>query len=225
MLDHVTALGESDCEAVTTAALAQPVNALSSFAFSLVGVLIVGWARSVRGIESEVRFVFGGILVLTGIGSYLFHGPQPLVSQFMHDITFLGTLVLIVIANMAAGLSWSRQALWGLFTATVVVVSGVLLVYSGATNVLMVTGVVGVVLSHLVLRRAGGVSLRLLLSAMLAMALAVMFFVLGRAGGPICDPDATFQGHALWHVLSAVAIGAYFAATSPPRLASLGSPL
>ncbi len=223
MLHQVTTLGESDCETIANAALAQPMNALSSFAFSVVGIGIIVWARSVRGIERELRIMFGSILFLTGIGSYLFHGPQPSVSQFLHDITFLAALLLIVVAHLAAGLSWSRQTLWGVFGAAILVVSGTLLVYPHSTNALMVAGIAGVVLSHLGLRRVGRASRRLLLSALLAMALAATFFVLGRAGGPICDPDSAFQGHAMWHILSAIGIAAYFAATSPPRVASLGS--
>lgn len=223
MLHHVTALGESDCETITNTVLAQPVNAYSSLAFSVVGIGIIVWAQSVRGIERELRIVFGTILILTGIGSYLFHGPQPPVSQFLHDITFLAALLLILVAHLATGLSWSRQALWGAFAAAILVVSVTLFVYPQATNTFMVVGVAGVVLAHLVMRRAGPASRRLLLSAILAMALSVTFFVLGRAGGPICDPDSAFQGHAMWHILSAVGIGTYFVATSPPRLGSLGS--
>lgn len=223
MLHQVTTLGESDCETIANTVLAQPVNAFSSFAFSIVGIGIIAWAQSVRGVERELRIVFGTILILTGIGSYLFHGPQPPVSQFLHDITFLAALFLIVVAHIATGLSWSRPALWGVFAAAMLVVSVILVVYPQATNTLMVAAVAGVVLAHLVMRRVGPASLQLLLSAILAMALGVTFFVLGRAGGPICDPGSVFQGHAMWHILSAVGIGAYFVATSPPRLGSLGS--
>ncbi len=35
------------------------------------------------------------------------------------------------------------------------------------------------------------------------------FNLLGRTGGPLCDPDSLLQGHALWHVLTAVALGAW----------------
>jgi hypothetical protein len=225
MLHQVTALGESDCETIADAALAQPMNALSSLAFSVIGIGMIVWAQSVRGIERELRIMFGSILFLTGIGSYLFHGPQPSASQFLHDITFLAALLLIVVAHLAAGLSWSRQTLWGVLSAAILVVSCTLLAYPHATNAFMVAGVAGIVLSHIALRRVGRASRRLLLSAMLALALAVTFFVLGRAGGPICDPDSTFQGHAMWHILSAIGIATYFAATSPPRVTSLGSAL
>ncbi|MGI9585052.1 MAG: hypothetical protein ACR2N7_05625 [Acidimicrobiia bacterium] len=225
MLGYINALGESDCEEITSEALAQPVNSISSFAFSIVGLVVIYWARSVAGIERELRLAFGAILVLTGFGSYLFHGPQPPVSQFAHDITFLAAIALIVIANLAAGLSWSRQRLWVLFSIVLLVESGVLILAPGATNTLMVMGVVLWVASHFVLARLGGISVKLLASSLLAMALAVAFFALGREGGPICDPDSLFQGHAVWHVLSAVGIGTYFAATSPPRIASLGTAL
>jgi hypothetical protein len=42
--------------------------------------------------------------------------------------------------------------------------------------------------------------------AALWMALALAAFVSGRTGGWLCDPGAPWQPHALWHVLSAVAL-------------------
>jgi hypothetical protein len=39
------------------------------------------------------------------------------------------------------------------------------------------------------------------------MAPALVAYVAGRAGSPFCHPSAVWQFHALWHVLSAVALG------------------
>lgn len=39
------------------------------------------------------------------------------------------------------------------------------------------------------------------------MAPALVVYVAGRAGSPLCHPSAVLQFHAIWHVLSAVALG------------------
>ena len=33
--------------------------------------------------------------------------------------------------------------------------------------------------------------------------------VLGRTDGPLCDPDSLYQGHAVWHALTAAAFAVY----------------
>jgi hypothetical protein len=52
--------------------------------------------------------------------------------------------------------------------------------------------------------------------ALVALAAAVALNLLGRTGAPLCRPDSLAQGHAAWHVLTAVAAAAWFATW--PRL-------
>ena len=47
-------------------------------------------------------------------------------------------------------------------------------------------------------------------------AVAAVTFVLGRSAGPACDPDAIFQFHGLWHVLSAGVLAMWWYAAFPP---------
>jgi hypothetical protein len=42
-----------------------------------------------------------------------------------------------------------------------------------------------------------------------ALALAGAAQLLGRTDAPLCAPDSLSQGHAFWHVLTAVALGAW----------------
>ena len=63
-----------DCEAIRGGWLAQPVNAWSSLAFSVVGLAIAMSAGAAMGRERIDRLVFGVLLVATGMGSVLFHG-------------------------------------------------------------------------------------------------------------------------------------------------------
>jgi len=44
------------------------------------------------------------------------------------------------------------------------------------------------------------------LSAVLTFAAAVLVNVLTRTDAPLCDPDSVVQGHAVWHVLTALAL-------------------
>lgn len=52
-------------------------------------------------------------------------------------------------------------------------------------------------------------------AAMAAIAAGVVVNLLTRTGAPLCRPDSLLQGHALWHVLTAVGIGAWLARWAP----------
>jgi hypothetical protein len=81
-------LGASDCERVATGLLAQPVNSITSLGFVLAGGLIV--ARALRAPQRRVEpLVFGASVVATGLGSVLYHGPQPSHANTVHDLSII----------------------------------------------------------------------------------------------------------------------------------------
>jgi Ca2+/Na+ antiporter len=99
-----------------------------------------------------------------------------------------------------------------------------LVVSSSLTNILMVIVVVALVSSDIALHRRGRVRTTWYIASLALTASAIALFVLGRTGAPLCDPESLFQGHALWHVLAALALGAYFVATSDSRMNEEGQP-
>lgn len=106
-------IGQSDCERVVDAALAQPVLTLTSLAYVAAGLFAVIWAARVRAPLSGAA---GVALVAVGAGSFAFHGPQPSWAGPAHDwpIVALGA---ICVAGLAR--SWSRRdwAGWPIATA------------------------------------------------------------------------------------------------------------
>jgi hypothetical protein len=211
-------IGESDCETISSGFLAQPVNALSSLSFSVIGLTAIWWATRVEGNERVVRIVFGILMVFTGAGSVMFHGPQSQGSQFGHDATFLVTVWFVAIINMAETLRWKRSVEWGVFTAGSFVLSVALVVLPGLTNLLMIATVVVLVVSDVTIHRRGTLATPWYVASIVGIVAAVVMFVLGRTGAPLCNPDSLFQGHGIWHLLGAVALGAYFVATSDSRV-------
>jgi hypothetical protein len=211
-------IGESDCETIGSGVFAQPINALSSLSFSIIGLAAIWWATRVEGNERLVRIVFGVLMLLTGAGSVMFHGPQGPGSQFGHDIAFLITVWFVAVINGAEAYRWKRSVEWGTFVAGTIVLSVVLVLFPGLTNVLMVATVISLVVSDIVLHRRGRIRTRWYVVSLVTIAVAVAMFLLGRTGAPLCDPDSLFQGHGLWHLLAAISLGAYFVATSDTRI-------
>jgi hypothetical protein len=214
----IEALGESDCEVIGDGALAQPVNALSSLAFSIVGVALIGWARRATGHERAVRWVLVGALVATGIGSFLYHGPQTTISNFAHDITFLVAIIVVGFANLGAGLGLTPRTVWGSVGGAAIISGVALAVFPGSTNGLAALGIAILVAGDIVLRRVGSPGRPWYALSLVSFGLAVALLVAGRTGGPLCDPSAFLQPHAAWHALAAVGLGLYAVGTGDVRI-------
>lgn len=172
-----------DCEEVAHFFLGQPVNSLTALAFVVGGVVIV-W-------RSDHNWV-GIAAIATGVGSFLFHGPMPPFSEWVHDVT-LAWLLLVVASH---GRSWEKWAhLPGLLiVAAVIAVPG--------------TGdPVGVALAALafVLLLMNDRSTATIGPLLLLVVVAVIGR-LGATGGPLCDPASPWQPHGLWHLGAAVAV-------------------
>lgn len=124
-------IGGSDCEVIGNGLLAQPVNALTSAVYIATGLAV--WWR----MPAEQRWRAGGLysllLVLVGVGSVLYHGPQLPGSQQAHDLPIAG---LFVVMGVVLLVRWRRgQALLpgasgGRFIALAVVGAVGLLAYA-----------------------------------------------------------------------------------------------
>jgi len=212
-----TAIGESDCESIGSGLLAQPVNAVSSLAYVVVGGMVLYSISRSEDDERSIRLAFGLLLVATGLGSVLFHGPQGPASRFFHDVTFILTLLFIAVVNVSGHLRWAREVRWGLVSFSGALTILILAIWPSRTNLLAAASVLVLVASDVVARRSGAIRMRWWTGAVAAIAVAVSLFIAGRTGGPLCDAASLFQGHALWHVLSAGALWAYFEATTQVR--------
>lgn len=207
------AIGESDCETIGRGLLAQPVNAVSSLAYVVVGVIVLYSVLRSEDEERTVRSVFGSLLIATGIGSLLFHGPQGPASRVIHDSTFILTVLFIALTNLAGLFGLSRRVQWAVFSLTAALTIVTLGLTPSSTNLLAGASVVLLIVGDALGHRAGAIRMRWWAASVTAMAMAMVLFIVGRTGGPLCDSASLFQGHALWHVLSAGALWAYFEST------------
>ncbi|MEO3759269.1 hypothetical protein ABGB19_13405 [Mycobacterium sp. B14F4] len=102
-------IGQSDCERIADAALAQPVLALTSLAYVAAGVTALIWFGRARAALSAAA---GVALVAVGAGSFVYHGPQPSWAGPAHDWPIVALGVVCVIGLVRSGIrrDWSRWA-------------------------------------------------------------------------------------------------------------------
>ncbi len=204
-------IGQSDCEAIRDAVVAQPVNTMSSAAYVVAGLWLVLRAIRTGGGDAATQIIYGIAVAGVGVGSVAFHGPMPSSALLIHDAAIVAVFAVIAARALGTMLGWT-QASWILLSVVLTLVVGILLELSRAVGLATaaVIAVAGLGLAiHLV--RNGGQRpfarpyIRMSLAFVLLLAAAGAVNVFGRTGFPLCDPDSVLQGHALWHVLTAAA--------------------
>lgn len=210
-------LGTGDCEAIHQELLKQPVNAWSSLAFAVVGLAVLASARSASGADRTNRVVFGLLLSATGIGSFLFHGPQPDTAHFLHDLTLVAALWFLVVVNTAGAFSANRQTAAAVFLGGVAVLALGLLISPGISNALVGIVIILLIASNVVTWTHTGPIRLWHAMAIGVLIAAVALNLAGRTDSPWCDPSTLLQAHAGWHVLAAVFLGLYFMASASTR--------
>ncbi len=209
-------LGASDCEAIRDGFLAQPANAISSFAFTAVGAAVLMWAAKATGFERRYRLVLGTTLAVAGVGSFLYHGPQAWGAAEAHDWSLLALVIVVGVTVALAPFVMRASVRWSI-VGLAVVASIATSEASGATNAVFVGAIGLTVASDIVAHRGVPRPRGLYASVVVASVLAVGSFVVGRSGGVFCVPDSAMQFHALWHVLAAIAMGLYALASERIR--------
>ena len=214
-------MGGSDCEQIGQGLLAQPANTLSSLAYVLAGLLILGRAAVARPGARVAPVVYALTVIGVGIGSAAFHGPMPAWGRFGHDLSIAAVLAFVIGYDVAL----ARGASTNTGLAMVVALTGacalVLALSPDAGNALDAVLVVGAVVAEMgASRSAAGRAApdgRLWILIVGVVAIGALLNALGRTDAPLCEPDSPVQLHALWHVLTAFVLWLYGTAVLGPR--------
>lgn len=228
-------LGHGDCEAIRGGLVAQPVNAYTSLIFLAAGAWIAGRARKAP-LERGELWAFAAAVAANALGSFLFHGPRPLGSRWLHDLAALSLPLFVAIHDVGLVRGWTVGARLRWFAAGLVVVGAVL----AAPGTLVPLGFLAAAaagIGELLAFRAGyrprpgrasGPQLAAWSVALLTLALGGLAFLAGRSGSPVCEPRSLFQLHGGWHLLVAAAsmawaLAAFELRAAPPEPAEAGS--
>ena len=205
-----------DCERLVESWLSQPVNAVSSLAFVVVGLWLLVMVRSRSGPRPILAGAFAAVLILVGIGSFAFHGPGGATADWVHDGSITALLALIVALELRRRAGWSDSQIligWSVAAAGLVLVELLRPGVGDPLNApLAVAAIVGVhgtsnwvpAESDNPIAGGRGCSPQWAFSRW-----GPIVMLLSRTGAPLCFPDAVIQGHAIWHVLAALGIGIY----------------
>jgi Ceramidase len=214
-------VGSSDCEQIGHGLLAQPANTLSSLAYVLVGVLLLGRA-AVAGPGARIAPAMYAVTVIgVGIGSAAFHGPMPAWGRFGHDLSIAAVLAFVIGYDVALARGASANAGLAMFVAMTGACGLVLAVSPDTGNVLDAALVAGAVVAEIGASRSAArhatADRRLWIAIVGVVAIGALLNALGRTDGPLCEPESPVQLHAVWHVLTAFVLWLYGSAVLGPR--------
>ena len=170
---------------------------------------IHGWGDCIIGIDGETP------RSLSRSRGWTIRKQRP--CDLGHRSAHWRTMTAIVAMNLAGILEWTEHRVLVVLLSVGIALSAVLLMWPSSTNVVAGIALAALVGQDIALHRSGSINTRWWIAAVVAMAVALLFFIAGRTGGPLCDSSSLFQGHAVWHILAATALWAYFMATTPTR--------
>lgn len=209
------------CEAIRSSGLAQPANTWSCVTFLWVAFVIAADARrlyterppNALGRQPVNALVFAVALILTGVGSAIYHASLTFVGQFtdVMGMYFIGTFLIIYQMNRKRRLSTSTVVGSFLLGNTTL---ALVLWYVPAARRFMFAVLLGIVVYLEYRRRSVRSATR---PVLFASALAVIVVGFGvwilDITRLVCAPTSLLQGHAVWHVagaLSSLLVYRYF---------------
>ena len=205
------------CEAIRGGAVKQPANAVSSLAFVIVAVLVLRRALNDRARSSDgqiARFhtniayplVFAAALTFVGLGSAYFHATLSFNGQFLDvlGMYLIATFALIYSIDRLRGIPTGMMIV--LFAALNTLLAALLYWVPVARRFLFAILVIGIIIVELIIkqRRSEPSSNRYILRAIAVMTIAFAIWITDYTR-LLCDPSSIIQGHAIWHVLGAIA--------------------
>jgi hypothetical protein len=211
------------CEAIHGGMVKQPANTWSNLVFVVVGLLI--GLHAARNLKTALRSnnnamlatafyptFYASVSALLGPGSMAMHASDTGWGGKVDVFSMYLWAAWILTYAFTRLLRLGKSGFLVIYTVVVPLVS-----FHLFTDLLQISthvvfgGLIAsaVLLELLLLARRSGLSAgsHYFYTALGVFSIAFSTWVPSQTGGPLCWPDSLFQLHALWHTLSAVAVG------------------
>jgi hypothetical protein len=204
------------CEAIHRGAVAQPANTWSSFGFVLIGLLLMRQSGedirrrkpNLMASQRAYPLLFGIALIIIGLGSAFYHASLTFAGQFFDVMGMYLLASFIVLYNHSRLAPLSGRSFVSAYLLLNFILAVILIQYPAFRRYIFGLMIFATLIPEYRLRQQKLVIInsRYLRAAWGYLMLAFIIWALDLAK-IFCDPDSWLQGHALWHLLCAVAAG------------------
>lgn len=199
------------CEMPRAGALiVQPANSWSSYGYAFAGFLMIVLARG-RGWDSAfaplAAIVFGVTAITVGLGSVLLHATLTLWGQFFDVVGMYLVSGFMLVSALARWLRIPDRRAVMLYVVLCAALITVLLAVPEVRRWLYAVVLIAAIVIELGFARPRrpGVKVSFYLLGIAAKAIAFTIWNLDQHG-QLCAPQSLLQGHAVWHLLGALAL-------------------
>jgi hypothetical protein len=202
----------------------QPANTWSNLGFITVGLLIlwqIGNDRATPATQPNPMITatayalgYAAVALFLGPGSMFFHGSLTQWGGWIdtYSLILFGSFGLLY--ALARIFDWSGTLFVLLYVGVNIVLGIFTWFVDGTGTPFFAVLVAAWVLTEGVIlwRKPGGLQRDWpwLGAALGTFAVALVIWSLSQTGRPLCNPDSLIQGHAIWHIMSAVVAGCVF---------------
>lgn len=195
-----------DCftERVHDLPIRQPLAAWTSLAFIVVGISIL-FHKHLKFEKSPSRWdtLMWLAMMVTGLGSFFYHASLVFVGQAVDVVGMYLIVIAITLTRADRVLKLSTRNFYTIYTLSAVSTTAAQIFLSDVRRFLFFALVLVVIGNEVFLHRKGNRSnMRHFYIALLLLASGFAFWLVDRFR-ILGSPDSLFQGHALWHLLSA----------------------
>jgi hypothetical protein len=194
----------------TGTTLLQPANSFSSFGFVFAGFLMImlAWSRDwMSAFPPVAASTLGVAAIITGIGSVLLHATLTLWGQFFDVLGMYLVSGFFLVGALAKwrGIADRRAMIY--YALLCVVLVAILYALPDVRRWLFAVILLAAIVLELVFARPLRSQVRTgyYVAGLVANIVAFTIWNLDQRG-QLCSPDSLMQGHAVWHLLGAVAL-------------------
>ena len=188
------------CEAVSDIVPRQSSNTWSSIGFVLAGMVLCATAGRLTGHAQQFALVYAITLYAVGLGSAYYHALLTFSGQVVDVLGMY--LVITAVICFRQRKRWKGASWIGAWIVLNCVGLALQVAFPALRRYIFAAAVVALLIDEV--RYARQRELRLLWFSLALFSLAALIWVLDITR-VVCQPSAIIQGHAVWHVLGAVA--------------------
>ncbi|WP_372367962.1 ceramidase domain-containing protein [Candidatus Uabimicrobium sp. HlEnr_7] len=206
------------CEALHSGTIVQPVNTWSNLAFIFIGLLVLHLGKQdflrrpfTNGMCNKRIYplTYGGLLIFLGLSSSFYHASMTFVGQVFDLMGMYLLTTFILLYNIERLRPYKAWVFLLCYAFINIVLLYILLILPQARRYIFALLVIVALVPEYFLYKKKNANNRLLFLAVGLLIIAFIVWILD-VKKIICAPHSFWQGHALWHVLTALSAGTLY---------------